>query len=231
MKNTPCCVEYFVLSLFNGGNIPLTSDNRLLECLSHSWSKPVKPSALQASLLTHPPVWFEVRLLSRDCSTLLTGTFQVSSLITRKPNFETVSCPEVSFPPNQFIFLIPSSLFGAHIHQSKSPVAASSYRRGCGRPRTWQPGALAWKQRQAEDTRGGCGRQGRTDRSRRSHSQAEKHTQTHRMCHPLKESPSQLLYSWFLTENTLQNTTSVPECLFKSNQIRSSLMYTKISRL
>lgn len=137
------------------------------------------------------------------------------------------------FPPlpNQFIFLIPSSLFGAHIHQSKSPVAASSYRRGCGRPRTWQPGALAWKQRQAEDTRGGCGRQGRTGRSRRSHSQAEKHTHTHRMCHPLKESPSQLLYSWFLTESTLLNTTSVPECLFKSIQIRSSLMYTKISRL
>lgn len=65
----------------------------------------------------------------------------------------------------------------------KTPVGASSYRRGSGRPRTLQPGALGWKQRQAEDTRGGCGRQGRTDRSRHSHSQAEKQTQTYRMCH------------------------------------------------
>lgn len=102
-------------------------------------------------------------------------------VITRKLNFGTLSCPP---PP----ISSPSSSHPIYSHPSKyikmtkkTPGGSSSYRHGCGRPHTWQPGAPGWKQRQAGDTRAGCGRQGRTDRSRHSHSQAEKQTQTYRM--------------------------------------------------
>lgn len=55
-----------------------------------------------------------------------------------------------------------------------TPVGASSCRRGYGRPHTLKPGALAQRQRRAEDTTGECGTRGRTDRSKRFHSRAGK---------------------------------------------------------
>lgn len=60
-----------------------------------------------------------------------------------------------------------------------TPEGASSYLCGYDRPHTWQPGVLAWRQRQAEDTRDGCGTRERTDHSRRFHSQADGKTTQH----------------------------------------------------
>jgi len=62
-----------------------------------------------------------------------------------------------------------------HTH-THTPVGASSCRRGSDRPHTSQRGASAWRQRPAGDTIDGCGRWGRTDRSRRLHSRAEGRT-------------------------------------------------------
>lgn len=60
---------------------------------------------------------------------------------------------------------------------AEPPGGASSCLCGSCRPRTLQPAASVWTQREAEGTRDGCGRQGRTGRSRRFHSQAETSTQ------------------------------------------------------
>lgn len=56
--------------------------------------------------------------------------------------------------------------------RTHTPAGAFSCRHGCGRPRTWPRAALAWTQRPAGGTRGGCGRRERTDRSRHFHSRA-----------------------------------------------------------
>lgn len=102
------------------------------------------------------------------------------------------------------IYFIKSSCPPKWMKIKQKPAGASSYRHGCGRPRTSQPGAPGWRQRQAEDTRAGCGRRGRTDHSRHSHSQAENQTQAYRMCHCWKWRTSQLLYSSLPKQNTLK---------------------------
>lgn len=140
----------------------------------HHTNDLMKLSALQTSLLTHVS-WC-------DSNSLLTWSLLWSQVFLFEQKF---SCffSQLAVLPHP----IPSYLSVPSIKTYKKtkspPVGAFSCHRGSGRPRTSQPGVLEWRQRQAEDTRAGYGRRGKTDHSRHSHSQAGKQTQTYRMCH------------------------------------------------
>lgn len=82
-------------------------------------------------------------------------------------SYEITFYETVGFSPNRMVLNGP--MCTAH-----RPAPASAYPCGSDSPHTLQPGVLVWRQKQAEDTRDGCGTQERTDHSKHFHSQAEK---------------------------------------------------------